>query len=167
MMTHSVIFKRFAISLATLGFTAHIILDAATVVSGVGVLFETRTGARNHGGRLSRYEVNSSKHCAVRCVQHRECNSYNLGPVPMRGGGDGGGGNSRSCELAKADGNATVSVMRKAGWTSFLKNLASNEPMFITMPGERLSDINYLYWYKLTLFYCNNCTLFLLRKIIY
>ena len=116
MMTHSVIFKRFAISLATLGFTAHIILDAATVVSGVGVLFETRTGARNHGGRLSRYEVNSSKHCAVRCVQHRECNSYNLGPVPMSGGG-GGGGNSRSCELVKTDHNSVAAITEAAGWT--------------------------------------------------
>ena len=91
--------------------------------------------------------------CAQICTQLRdECDAFSVGPVTLSGGG---GGNSRRCELARADGNATVSAMRKACWTMFLKNLVSNEPMSFKMFGERLPDINYSYSYKLILLYCN------------
>ena len=69
--------------------------------------------------------------CAQICTQLRdECDAFSVGPVTLSGGG---GGNSRRCELARADGNATVSAMRKACWTMFLKNLVSNEPMSFKM----------------------------------
>ena len=92
-----------------------IIPHATTAVSSAA-WFKTRTGARHHGGKLANYEVKSSTQCALRCVQHQECNSYNLGPVSL-GGGGGSGGNSRSCELVKTDNNSSTTVTEEAGWT--------------------------------------------------
>ena len=108
--------KKVIIVFAALGFTGCIMTGAAAAVSRVA-WFEARTGERNHGGRLSSYEVKSSTQCAHRCVQHQECNSYNLGPVALNDGGDGSGGNSRSCELVKTDNSSLTTITEEAGWT--------------------------------------------------
>ena len=113
--------------------------------------YKAHAGFRHTGASLTSVRVRSGMQCAQECGAHDECNSFNIGPRS----GDRRNGNSRRCELARADGNATVSAMRKAGWTMFLKNLVSNEPMSFKMFGERLPDINYSYSYKLILLYCN------------
>ena len=117
-MELSVMLKKVVIVFAALGFTGCIMKGAAAAVSSV-VRFEKRTGARHHGGTLANYEVKSSKQCALRCVQHQECNSYNLGPVALSSG-DGKSQNSRSCELAKTSNNSLTTITGEAGWTYML-----------------------------------------------
>ena len=140
-MKLSAMFKKVAIALAALGFTGCIMAGAAAAVSSV-LRFEARTGARNHGGRLCRYEVTSSTQCARRCVQHQDCNSYNLGPVALNVGGDGIGRNSRSCELAITDNNLLTTITREVGWTYMLGNSehSLDRLNLICFSGEQLAN---------------------------
>ena len=110
-----------------------IIPHATTAVSSV-VRFKTRTGARNHGGRLSSYEVKSNTKCALRCVQHQECNSYNLGPVSLNDGATHSGRNSRSCELVKTDHNSLATITEEAGWSFFINNSVITGSMLYPNP---------------------------------
>ena len=130
-----------AIALTTLGFICSIMLNAAAAASSV-VRFEARTGARYYSGRIRRYEVKSSTQCARRCVQHQDCNSYNLGPVALNVGGDGIGQNSRSCELAKTDNNSLTTITKEVGWTYMLGNSehSLDRLNLICFSGEQLAN---------------------------
>ena len=83
---------------------------AAGVAPGTisGGLFGSRIGQRNTGGILAGFNVKSSTQCAVTCVQHRSCNSFNVGPAC---------GTSRSCELVRMDTDSLATITAEAGWT--------------------------------------------------